>query len=78
MGHKMLFHCFFIDEFSPLVRQFIEARDFENSGSGRKISVLSLQDGKFKGDVELNDFVFGSNPRFKNLIIANVNYKIIK
>lgn len=51
------------NEFSPLVREFIQARDFENSGSCRKIGVISLQDGKWKGDVELNNFVFGTNPR---------------
>ena len=53
-----------LGNFSPLVREFIEARDFENGNSGRKINVLSLEDGKSKGDVELNNFVFGANPRY--------------
>ena len=52
-----------LDKFSPLVREFIEARDFENGNSSRNINVISLEDGKCKGDVGLNNFVFGANPR---------------
>jgi len=51
------------NEFSPLVREFIEARDFENHTSDRTINVISLRDGKIKGDIQLNNFVFGANPR---------------
>ena len=57
------FYMSSLGKFSPLVQEFIKARDFENSGSGRKISVLSLEDGKSKGEIELNNFVFGTNPR---------------
>lgn len=48
--------------FSPLVQEFIKARDFENTG-GRKFDVISLQNGESKGIIELNNFVFGTNPR---------------
>lgn len=51
------------NQFSPLVREFFEARDFENGASSKKVNVISLVDGKCKGDVQLNEFVFGANPR---------------
>ena len=49
-------------QFSPSVLNFIKARDFENSG-GKKVDVISLRNGEKKGTVEVNDFVFGANPR---------------
>lgn len=52
----------FLGQFSPLVNDFILARDFENSG-GRSIDVISLNSGDFSGRIELNNFVFGANPR---------------
>lgn len=48
--------------FDPKVLEFIKARDFENSG-GQKVDVVSLLSGESKGIVELNDFVFRTNPR---------------
>lgn len=44
------------------MKDFIMARDFENSG-GRKVDIVSLNSGKFTGRVEVNNFVFGANPR---------------
>ncbi|XP_047133073.1 large ribosomal subunit protein uL4 isoform X1 [Hydra vulgaris] len=49
-------------KYSPQVREFIKARDFENAG-GRKVDVISLTTGENKGVIELNNFVFGANPR---------------
>lgn len=49
-------------KFSPMVRNFINAREFENAG-GRMVDVVSLQTGENKGSVVVNDFVFGCNPR---------------
>lgn len=48
--------------FSQNVLDFIKARDFENSG-GRKVDVISLNSGEKRGTVEVNNFVFGANPR---------------
>lgn len=50
------------NKFSPSVVNFIKARDFENSG-GRKVDVVSLLNGENIGTIEVNDFVFGTNPR---------------
>jgi len=48
--------------FTPAVREFIEARDYENSG-GRKIDVVTFDWKDYCGTVEVNDFVFGAFPR---------------
>jgi len=48
--------------FSPAVREFIKARDYENSG-GRKIDVVTFDWKDYCGTVEVNDFVFATNPR---------------
>ena len=55
------------------MKDFITARDYENSG-GRKFNVVSLQDGEDKGCIELNQFVFGANPRYiLKLIICYIS-----
>lgn len=53
--------CFEI--FSPKVCKFIAQRNWENKDSGKLAWVTSFTDGKPVGLVELNDFVFGCNPR---------------
>jgi len=49
-------------KFTPAVREFIQARDYENSG-GRKIDVVTFDWKDHCGTVEVNDYVFGSFPR---------------
>jgi len=49
--------------FSEKVCEFIKARDFENSPEGIKVDVISLATGEKRGTVEVNNFVFGANPR---------------
>jgi len=61
------------NKFSPSVLNFIKARDFENSG-GRKVDVVSLN-GENKGTIEVNNFVFGTNPRIDILHRSMVWYR---
>ncbi|EDO48542.1 predicted protein [Nematostella vectensis] len=49
--------------FSPSVCNFIAERSFENKGSSIHAWVTSFKDDKSLGMIELNDFVFGENPR---------------
>jgi len=61
-------------KFSPSVLNFIKARDFENSG-GRKVDVVSLYNGEKRGTIEVNDFIFGANPRIDILHRSMVWYR---
>lgn len=49
--------------FSPAICKFIAQRSFENKNSGNMAWVTSFTDEDPLGIVELNDFVFGANPR---------------
>ena len=51
------------EDYSDAVRDFIEARDFENKPNGTKLPVISLDTGESTGQIEVNNFVFGVNPR---------------
>ena len=49
--------------FSPSVCKFIAKRDYENHNSGILAWVTSFTGEDTLGLVELNEFVFGANPR---------------
>lgn len=49
--------------FSPRVCQFISKRHYENKDSTKLAVVTSFTDNNSVGLVQLNDFVFGTNPR---------------
>jgi len=49
--------------FSPSVCKFISVRDYENRDSGILAWVTSLTGEDPLGIIELNEFVFGTNPR---------------
>ena len=55
--------------FSPTVCKFISERNYENEGSNLQAWIMSLTEETPLGIVELNEFVFGANPRYK---ISNV------
>lgn len=64
------------ETFSPVVRSHIEARDFENStqwNGVRRVNVVSLFTGETTGSIELNNFVFGVNPRI-DIIHRNMHW----
>lgn len=54
---------FGIGVFSPSVCKFISVRDYENHDSGILAWVTSLTGEDPLGIIELNEFVFGANPR---------------
>ena len=49
--------------FSPSVLKFIAKRDYENNNSGILAWVTSFTGEDTLGFIELNEFVFGANPR---------------
>ena len=49
--------------FSPSVCKFIAKRDYENHNSGILAWVTSFTGEDTLGLIELNEFVFGANPR---------------
>lgn len=51
------------DGFSTEVCQFISKRNYENKESLKHAMVTSFMDGDEVGTIQLNDFVFGTNPR---------------
>ena len=62
---RLLFHIllYFTDVFSPSVCKFIAKRDYENHNSGILAWVTSFTGEDTLGLIELNEFVFGANPR---------------
>ena len=54
---------FGIGVFSPSVCKFISVRDYENHDSGILAWVTSFTGEDPLGIIELNEFVFGANPR---------------
>ena len=54
---------YFTDVFSPSVCKFIAKRDYENHNSGILAWVTSFTGEDTLGLIELNEFVFGANPR---------------
>ena len=62
---RLFFHIllYFTDVFSPSVCKFIAKRDYENHNSGILAWVTSFTGENTLGLIELNEFVFGANPR---------------
>ena len=62
---RLFFHIllYFTDVFSPSVCKFIAKRDYENHNSGILAWVTSFTGEDTLGLIELNEFVFGANPR---------------
>ena len=62
---RLFFHILlcFTDVFSPSVCKFIAKRDYENHNSGILAWVTSFTGEDTLGLIELNEFVFGANPR---------------
>jgi len=62
---RLFFHIlqYFTGVFSPSVCKFIAKRDYENHNSGILAWVTSFTGEDTLGLIELNEFVFGANPR---------------
>lgn len=63
---KMLLAMFIhqLGVFSEKVCEFISKRNYENKDSKRLAMVTSFTNNDPVGLVQLNDFVFGANPRY--------------
>ena len=63
-GYKLNAVLFYLSGvFSPSICSFIAERDYENHNSGILAWVTSFTGENTLGFIELNEFVFGANPR---------------